>query len=118
MDFIVFKGPLHIFKSIYDGDITLEDVEKDKIKLKSDLGHIRQENPKNRSEEQNNVINNVTNFYESREKVIQMFNNYAKDMSKNTYDSKQGTRLKILSHKQIIQRLPLLLSEISAGNNS
>ena len=83
IDFIGFKGPLHFFKSIHDGEITLEDSEKDQIKLKSDLGHIRQGNPKNRSEEQNNVINNVTNLYESREKVIQMFSNYAKDMSRN-----------------------------------
>ena len=51
IDFIDFKGPLHTFKSIHDGYITLEDAEKDQIKLKSDLGHIRQGNPKNRSEE-------------------------------------------------------------------
>ena len=76
IDFIGFKSPLHIFKSIHDGDITSEDVEKDQIKLKSDLGHIRQGNPKNRLEEQNNVINNITNLYESREKVVQMFNDY------------------------------------------
>ena len=50
IDFIGFNGPLHIFKSIHDGDITLEDVEKDQIKLKSDLGHIVQGNSKNRSE--------------------------------------------------------------------
>ena len=94
--FIEFKGLLHIFKSIHDGDINLEDVEKDQIKLKSDLGHIRQGNPKNRSEEQNDVINDVTNLYESREKVVQMFNNYAKNMFRNIYDSIQGTGLKIL----------------------
>ena len=28
-NFVGFKGPLHIFKSIYSGDIALEDVEKD-----------------------------------------------------------------------------------------
>ena len=39
-------------------------------------------------------------------------------MSRTIYESKQGTGLRILSPKQIIQRLPLLLSEISAGNNS
>ena len=49
IDFIGFKGPLHIFKSIYNGNITFEDVEKDQIKVKSCLGHIRQGNPKNRS---------------------------------------------------------------------
>ena len=32
-------------------EITLEDAEKNQIKLKSDLGHIRQGNPDNRSEE-------------------------------------------------------------------
>ena len=90
--FIGFKGPLHSFKSIYNGNITLEDVEKDQINLKSDLGHIRQGNPKNRSQEQNNVIN-VTNLYESREKVVQMFNNYVKNMSRTIYESKQGTGL-------------------------
>ena len=37
---------------------------------------------------------------------------------KKIYESKQGTRLKILTPKQILQRLPLSLSEISAGNNS
>ena len=46
-----------------------------------------------------------------------MFNDYAKNMSKNIYESKQGTGLKILSPKQIIQRLPVLLSDIFAGNN-
>ena len=39
---IKFKVPNHIFKSINDGDIALEDVEKEQIKLKSDLGHIKQ----------------------------------------------------------------------------
>ena len=118
IDSIGFKGPLHIFKSIHDGIIPLEDVEKDQIKLKSDLGHIRQGNPKNRSEEQNNVINNVTNLYESREKVILMFNNDAKNMSRNIYESKQGTGLKILTPKQMLQRLPIAFAQIKAGNNS
>ena len=63
IDFIGFKGPLHIFESIYNGSITLENVEEDQIKRKSDLGHIKQGNPKNRSEEQNNGINNVSNLY-------------------------------------------------------
>ena len=118
IDFIGFKGPLHTFKSIHDEDITLEDAEKDKIKLKSDLGHIRQGNLKNRSEEQNNVINNVTNLYDPREKVIQMFNNFARDVSRYIYKSKQGRGLKILTPKQMLQRSPIALAQIKAGNNS
>ena len=34
VNFSKFKGPLHTFKSIYNGDITLEDVEKEQIELK------------------------------------------------------------------------------------
>ena len=47
-----------------------------------------------------------------------MFNNYAKNMSKNIYESKQGTGLKILTPKQTLQRLPIALAQIKAGNNS
>ena len=39
---------MHIFKSIYNGDITLEDVEKEQTELKKDLGHIKQEDPKDK----------------------------------------------------------------------
>ena len=40
-------------------------------------------------------------------------------MSKNIYDSKQeGTGLKILTRKQMLQRLPISLAQIKAGNNS
>ena len=38
-------------------------------------------------------------------------------MSKNIYESKQGTGLKILTPKQILQRLPIALAQIKAGNN-
>ena len=48
-----------------------------------------------------------------------MFNNYAKNMSRNIYDSKQeGTGVKILTPKQMVQRLPIALAQIKAGNNS
>ena len=39
-------------------------------------------------------------------------------MSKNIYQSKQGTELKILTPKQMLKRLPIVLAQISAGNNS
>ena len=46
-----------------------------------------------------------------------MFNNYAKNMCGNIYDSKQGTGLKILTPKQMLQRLPIAFAQIKAGNN-
>ena len=114
----IFKGPLHTFKSIYNGDIALEDVEKEQIELKKDLGRIKQGDPKDKLPEQKKTINNIKNLCISRAKVVQMFNGYATNMSKNIYESKQGTGLKILTHKQIIQRLIIALAQIKAGNNS
>ena len=39
-------------------------------------------------------------------------------MSKNIYNSKQGTGLKILTSSQMLKRLPIALAQIKAGNNS
>ena len=47
-----------------------------------------------------------------------MFNNYAKNMSRNIYESKQGKGLKILTPNKMLQRLPIALPQIKAGNNS
>ena len=38
-------------------------------------------------------------------------------MSKNIYISKQGTGLKILGPKQMLQRLAIALAQIKADNN-
>ena len=70
ISFIEFKGPNHTFKSILNGDIALEDVEKEKIKLKSDLNHINQGPKYNKPLEQLNTIKNIKNLYESREEVV------------------------------------------------
>ena len=47
-----------------------------------------------------------------------MFNDYAKNMSRNIYDSKQEeTGLKILTPKQMLESLPIALAQIKSGNN-
>ena len=112
ISFIKFKGPNH------DDDLTLEDLEKEKIQLKSDLNHINQGFWKYKSPEQAQTISNIENLYNSREDVVKRFNDYAKNMSKNIYESKQGKGLKVLTPKQMLQRLPIALAKIKAGNNS
>ena len=94
---------MHIFKSIHKGYTTLEDIETEQIELKRDLGRTKQGDPKDKSQEQKKIINNIKNLSNSREEVVRMFNYYAKNMSKNIYGSKQGIGLKILSCKQILQ---------------
>ena len=47
-----------------------------------------------------------------------MFNDYAMNMSENIYESKQGKGLKILTPKQMLKRLPIVLAQIKASNDS
>ena len=118
VSFSKFKGPMYIFKRIYNGDISLENVEKEQIELKKDLVRIKQGDLKDKSPKQKKTINNIKNLYNSREKVVQMFNDYAKNMSKSIYESKQVTRLTILTPKRMLQRLPIALAQRKVGNNS
>ena len=50
------------------------------------------------------AIENVKNLYESKQKVVSLFNDYARIKSKATYEIKQDeTELKILTPKQMLQ---------------
>ena len=48
---VEFKGPNYIFKDMHNGDIALEDVEKEQKELILDLSRIKQGNPKTKSPE-------------------------------------------------------------------
>ena len=91
---------MHIFKSIHNGNIPLENIEKDQIELNRDLGWIKQGGSRDKSKEQKKTIDNIKNLYNSTEEVVKMFNDYARNMSRNIYDSKQErTGFKILTSK-------------------
>ena len=68
------------------------------------------------------MINNIEKFYKSREEVINFFRDYAEILSDANYDAKQnetdGKGLKILTPKKMLQRLPVALAQVKAGNNS
>ena len=68
------------------------------------------------------MINDINNFYKSREEVIDFFRDYIEIFSDANYNAKQnetkGLGLKILSPKQMLQRLPIALVQVKADNNS
>ena len=110
---------MHIFKSIHNGDKTLEDIEKEQEKFREELSYIKQGNPKNRSQKQQNAMFKTENLYNSRQDVVKMFNDYARKISRSIYDLKQeGTGVKILTPNQMLIRLPIALAQIKAVNNS
>ena len=63
-------------------------------------------------------MKNIKNLYNWRDKVIKLYNDYAKIMSETMYKTKQGTELKILTTKQMLQRLTIALRQVKTGNNS
>ena len=105
-----------------DGDISLEMAEDDQEKFRREFGQIKFGNPKHISEMQLYTIKNIKNLYDSRQKIIDLSHNYSKIKSKSIYRSKhdetKGKWLKILTPKQMLQRLPIALGQVKAGNNS
>ena len=67
---------------------------------------------------QKEVINNLENFYKSREEVINFFSDYVEMLSDAKQNETKAKGLKILTPKQMIQRLPIALAQVKAGNNS
>ena len=47
-----------------------------------------------------------------------MFDNYSRIVSEVTYKAKHGDGLKMLKPKQMLQRLPIALAKVKAGNTS
>ena len=57
-------------------------------------------------------------LYELQEAVIKLFNDYSSIVSEDKHKAKYGERLKILTPKQMLQRLPIALVQLKAGNTS
>ena len=51
-NFIEFRGPLHFFKEIKNGDKTMQTAEKQQVKLKSNLDEIKSGNPRHKLQNQ------------------------------------------------------------------
>ena len=74
--------------------------------------------PQTKSKDQLYTMKNIKNFYNSKENVVKLYNNYAKIISEAMYKSKHGTGLKILTPKQMLQRLPIAVAQVKTCNNS
>ena len=112
-NFLSFKGPLKFYKSIKEGNITLEKAGEEQKEFKNEISKILKR--RNKSGRQIHAINNIKTPYESREKVIKLFDDYSRTSSEAKYKTKYGKCLKILIAKQMLQRLPIALTQVKAG---
>ena len=57
-------------------------------------------------------------LYKARNEAIKCYDDYSSMMSEAKYRATKGTGLKILTPKQMLQRLPIVLAQVKASNNS
>ena len=56
-------------------------------------------------------------LYKARSKAIKFYDDYSSMMSEAKTKATKGTGLKILTPKQMLQRLPIAPAQVKAGNN-
>ena len=57
-------------------------------------------------------------LYNARNEAIEIYDDYSLMMSEAKNKATKGTGLKILTPKQMLQRLPIALAQVKAGINS
>ena len=82
------------------------------------MGEIKRAQKRHLLKESTEGRTKIENLYNARKAAIDFFDEYTSRASEARRQAKKGTRLKIRSHKQMLQRLPIALSQIKAGNNS
>ena len=79
---------MYTYNQLKNGEKTLQQVEEDQKKFKSELNEITSGNPKHKSQKQSYAIKNVRTLYDSRQKIIDLLNDNAKIRSEAIYKSK------------------------------
>ena len=113
-----FDNALNIINKIQNVKIDLADVKNNQEKFKSYFGEIRKGNKKYRSKEQKNTLYNIDMLYKARNWAIKFYNGYSLMMSEAKAKATKGIGLNVLTPKQMLQRLPIALAQVKAGNNS
>ena len=57
-------------------------------------------------------------IYKSRNEAIKFYDDYSSMASEAKNKTTKGTGIKILTPKQMLQRLPIAFAQVKAGNNS
>ena len=63
-------------------------------------------------------MHNVETLYKARSEAIKFYDDYSLMISEAKTKAAKGTGLKILTPKEMLQRLPIALAQKKAGNNS
>ena len=108
-----------LFSEIKNNRLKFDDAVKRQKELLKKINEVK---IGKRPLEQKEVIDNLAKFYKSRKEVLHFFRVYTKMLFDANYNAKKdktkGTGLRILTPKQMLQRLPIALAQVKAGNKS
>ena len=122
-DFRKFKTIRTFGKDIYEGKITLEQADEEQSDLSSDIDKlIKETKPKSavKKSQRKTVMKNLRDFINARELVLNGFKSklfLTKSVGSGILSTNQS-KFKILTPKKMLQRLPITLAQVKAGNNS
>ena len=119
VSFYEYMDSKELFNSIKYNKINFNDMIKRQSGFLNKLSIVK---IGNKTLKQKETIGNLEKFSLSREEAISFFRDYGKLVLYAAQKSKQneteGKGLKILTPKQMLQRLPIALAQVKAGNDS
>ena len=113
ISFYKYMDSKELFNAIRDNKIGFSEAKNKQNDFLNKLTNIK---IGRKTLEQEKIINNLERFYVSRQEIINCFRDYTEMFSDANYHAKKnetkGTGLKILTPKQMLQRLPIALAQV------
>ena len=110
-------------RDIYEGEIMIKEADEYQADLLTEiLDFTKYTKPRSeeKKQEKDIVLQNLYQFFESREKILNAFESkifLVKSKGAGILNPNHS-KLKVLTPKQMLQRLPIALAQVKAGNNS
>ena len=116
-NFSIEKDPITFLNDIKKGETSLEEAKNRQKKYLHYLNIIRKGN---KNAEQRKTLANINMLYNARKDAIKFIEDYVSMIieAKKLAIEQKGIGLKILTPNQMLKRLPIVLAQKKAGNNS
>ena len=107
--------PLEFLNDIKTGKISIEEAKN----LQEYEEYLKKIRKRGKSAKHKETLANINILFNARNNAIELIEEYGSMILETKRRAKQeGKGLKILTPKQILQRFPIVLAQIKAGNNS
>ena len=114
-DFQQFETIRSFGDCIYNGKINIKEAEMKQTDLLENIINFNKSRPRTKKEKdkKQNTFDSINALCEGRELILTVFRSGIFPIKET-----QGKGLKILTPKQMLQRLPIALPQVKAGNTS